>query len=217
VEVVGRGTVRIDQLQPGDLVFDGSASPSRFVAYVARNLTGTTSFVVMSAGKETLRSTPFHLIHIVDPITAQPRAVPAHTIRAGDKLLRAAGDGTLQAVMVDGVETVQGQGYINALTESGNIVVDGFLASCHTQSRTFEHESEWAKQAVFKPLVWLSKVAPELAARTDEASPHHWYVQATWGVRSVANAAVRLWISDGDEKPATSPFFVGAAVDGVSM
>ena len=92
--------------------------------------------------------------------------------------------GTVTYGRVAGVSMVEDRGIVTPLTGSGRIAVDGVVASCHAEAmqQGYSHD---AIQRVMAPLVWLSYVAPQLAAGTSQTTGLHWYPRMLVGVRDI--------------------------------
>ena len=164
--------VPLDQVKVGDKV----ATVGSYVEVVAwmhhdLEIMGGALEIVSTAG--TLQVTDDHLIfaHLALPGTV---ALPARLLMIGSRIVSANGLANVTAV-----NKIQMQGHMLPLTTSGDLLVDGMLASCYGEVGTLSHrfinalmapirstafpqwlrphtDAAWRKYADFlKRLVWL--------------------------------------------------------------
>ncbi len=174
VEVAGRGRVRVDELREGDMVADGSAAGhSAFVTYLHADLHRETAFVALHvAGLDRpLVLTGEHLVFVQRRDSAEEmEAVRADAVRVGDVVAR--GNGT--RAVVERVETRKQTGFVAPLTASGQLVVEGVVASCYADMNGL---GQTVSHTAMKPLVWLSKMFPALSRQATSHTEIHWYAQ----------------------------------------
>jgi hypothetical protein len=206
VHVAGRGAVRIDSLREGDMVADGSAAGfSPFVAYLHADAERSASFMAVHvAGLPTpLLLTPEHLLFASTAAdttsaiaaSASFSAVPLQAMRAdavgvGAYVGVVHANGTAQRGLVVAVERRVERGFVAPLTESGQLVVEGVLASCYADVTGHSHDEA---HTAMKPLVWLTRMFPALARQPVGHSDMHWYAQVLVRLVRMGNdAAARL-------------------------
>jgi hypothetical protein len=117
-------TVRMDALAVGDRVAVGGGAFSPVFLFTHRAGGGAHEFVrVTTASGAVLRATPGHYVHV-----AGRGLVAAGAVRVGDRLRL--GGGALTPVV--SLARVRAAGLFNPQTLSGEIVVDGIVASTYT-------------------------------------------------------------------------------------
>jgi len=209
VEVSGHGWVPITALKAGDMVRDSIASFSPFVTYLHVDVSYTTNFVAITAANGAqLRLTPDHFVFVVDT-NGRVDGVRADSVQQGDRVFISGSTynvsntdlafGEMSEVVQ--IEKVSEKGIVTPLTASGQIVVDGVVASCHAD--TFrDNFSHWTIHAVFQPLIALSAIAPSLTSSDLPSGTMHWYARflmaarshGLWG-ESMLNAAKAFFVN----------------------
>jgi len=192
VEVSGRGLVSITALKAGDMVRDSIASFSPFVTYLHVDLSYTTNFVAISAANGAqLRLTPDHFVFVVDT-NGRVDGARADSVQQGDRVFISGSTynvsntdlafGEMSEVVQ--IEKVSEKGIVTPLTASGQIVVDGMVASCYAD--TFrDNFSHWTIHAdFFQPLIALSAIAPSLTSSDLPSGSIHWYARFLMAIRS---------------------------------
>lgn len=117
------GTKRMDELTVGDVVQSGKGVWSSVFMWTHADASATSDFVKLTtASGHSLSLSHGHYVY------ADGKSVPADTVRVGDRLTIA--DGTTSNVVR--VEEITGEGLFNPQTVSGDIVVDGVVATTYT-------------------------------------------------------------------------------------
>jgi len=124
VEVQGKGLVSIDSLQIGDLVRAGSNRFSRVYSFIHLDHDAEANFLqIHTAGWDTpLEMTPEHMVFV------DGTAVRASQVKVGDIL----GENKVSAI-----KPIKRRGVFAPVTESGDIVVSGALASSYAAVVTY--------------------------------------------------------------------------------
>lgn len=116
------GTVKMDQLQIGDLVQTGPNTFEPVYSFGHRDKDQNAAFLkIVTSAESLLELSADHMIFIKDVGFA-----PASTLRKGDALITGQG----HEVIVKGVQSTKSNGVYAPFTPSGKIVVDNVLASC---------------------------------------------------------------------------------------
>lgn len=140
-------TVRMDALSPGMTVVTGLGTFSHVHGFSHRNIGDTLhKFVqVITIDGSNLTTTGGHYVYKSERGDLKERLtlVTMNEIRIGDYLLKHNGNRS----MVDDIQTVWKRGLINPHTLNGDIVVDGFIASCYTR-----HVGFVTSQSLLAPL-----------------------------------------------------------------
>ncbi|KXZ50772.1 hypothetical protein GPECTOR_15g457 [Gonium pectorale] len=170
VQVFGRGDVRMDELQYGDLVRSLQRSSGREVyapvyLFGHRSAAGSQAYVHVTAGGRTLAATPGHFLPVctagctpegLERRTAVLENRRAGDVREGDTLLLA--DPSPAFAPVSSVDTLLAGGAYNPYVRGADIIVDGVVASPH---------SDWILDSVapaalvpYLPYVYEALLAP---------------------------------------------------------
>lgn len=146
VHVVGRGARAMRHVVVGDAVHSGGATGmSRVVGWSHRDAHALATFVnVTTAGHGSLVASHGHLVYMRPRHTGAPTLVPMGALKLGMQLVVPRRDegATSPSVprwrtVVVQMQVVQMRGMWNPHTSAGDIVVDGFLASCYTSAVSF--------------------------------------------------------------------------------
>jgi len=131
VEVLGKGSTRMDQLAVGDSVLNAGGSYSTVYSFGHRALHTKTPYLqvfatLMKPGRP-LEIAPEHLIYVQKRHATENsiEIVPAEQLQVGDRLQTERGDWA----EILWIRAVERQGAYAPLTETGNVVVNGVLAS----------------------------------------------------------------------------------------
>lgn len=131
VQVEGKGIVRMDALKIGNAVLTADGSYSKVYSFGHKALSSKTMYLQVFAGSmekgHPLEISAEHLIYIHDTAKKAWVLVPAEDLRVGDTLL--AKDGIPSKVL--SIRKVERQGAYSPLIESGNLLVNGVLASSY--------------------------------------------------------------------------------------
>mmetsp|Transcript_127 Transcript_127/g.381 ORF Transcript_127/g.381 Transcript_127/m.381 type:complete len:490 (-) Transcript_127:125-1594(-) len=135
-------TRRMDGLASGDRVLAASGQYSDVIGFTHRDNSPVSKFVQMCAASSCLEASPSHYVYVNGGLRA------AGSVRVGDVLTSGAG----AQLKVDAVRTVTRRGLYNPQTISGNIVVDGVLASTYTQALhpVVAHSLLWLPRALYR-------------------------------------------------------------------
>lgn len=128
------------------------------VAWMHRELgvVGDAMEIVSQVG--TLRLTPDHLLFVESPQGVL--AVPAREVAGGDRVVVAEGVAKVNVVTKTEIE-----GYMLPLTTSGDLLVDGMLASCYGEVGWLSHDAINMLMAPFRSPGFPKWLLPQ----TDEA------------------------------------------------
>jgi len=147
--------VKVSDLQDGDQILAGHASTgtlffSSLVAYMHLEAAAQAEFLVVRAeGTQTaLLVSQEHLVFAAraGSAGASIEAVLARDLRVGDQLSRVGCDGELYQVRVTDVSKASQEGLYAPLTQSGTVVVDGFLCSCYADALPDAGALPWLQQ-----------------------------------------------------------------------
>ena len=118
VEVQGKGLISMDSLQIGDFVSAGNDHFSRVFSFIHLDRNDEEDFLQIHADglKTPLEITPDHMVFVKDA------PVRASQVKVGDMLGKS---------KVSEVKSIKRRGVYAPVTESGDIVVSGVLASCY--------------------------------------------------------------------------------------
>jgi hypothetical protein len=126
VDVQGQGTVPMDRLQIGDYVRVRNGSYSRvhsFGHYQPKAKGNFLQILTTDAGKP-IEITAEHMIYVINTANKREEVVPAGEVKIGDCLV--ADGGPTKVIAINKVRAV---GLCSPLTTTGDIVVNGVLAS----------------------------------------------------------------------------------------
>jgi hypothetical protein len=174
--------VNINNLRPGDVVVDGSPAGTKFIAYLTKNATPparptkyyTLDVTATSSDSTTsITLTPSHRVIVLRD--DQEASVPARDVIIGDVVIigSAANPRRLGAIRAITQQSIFG--YTSFITASGRVAVDGVVASCFAESVYVPGQSDELLNIMYKPLVWLFEIRPELAQKSLDAD-RHWYL-----------------------------------------
>lgn len=127
VVVKGKGTTPIKNLRLGDMILsDERGTYTKFYSRGHYHEKAPSQFlrIFTEVAEKPLEATPNHLVFMA----ARALPVPASTIKVGEFLLTAAGPARVTAV-----KKISRRGLSHPTTLSGTIVVDGVVASTHTE------------------------------------------------------------------------------------
>lgn len=129
VQVKDKGMVPMDTLKIGDYVRVGNGGFSQVYSFGHYDPTAQKQYLQIQteADAKPLEITAQHLLYIHNEMTKMTQVVPADTIKLGDLLVVPANDGVPTPVVAIG--NVQRRGKYSPLTTSGDIVVNGVVAS----------------------------------------------------------------------------------------
>jgi len=153
VYVKGLGPVRIDEIQPGDMLLCGDAgagelSFSKFLGHLHLEATTSADYVSLEMnGGNLLVVSKEHLVFAASSPEAQATPTAAGDLRTGDWVNRVGFDGGLVRVQISEVSKALEDGVYCPLTELGTVVVNGTLCSCYAD----------AIRTLTRP--WLQRVA----------------------------------------------------------
>lgn len=125
VDVLGQGVTRMDALKIGDQVQSGDGSYSKLFSFGHRALETETKYLQIHASsmKKPLEISGEHLI------ISNAKLVPASQVKVGDFLSHVDDEGETSVVKVVSTRKVIRRGAYAPLTGSGDIVVNGVVAS----------------------------------------------------------------------------------------
>ncbi|KAH7725885.1 CBN-WRT-1 protein [Aphelenchoides avenae] len=134
------GKKRMDQLAVGDRVESPEGNTTSFslvTSFIHRLPTIMAQFIRLETDNGTvLKLSPLHFIHRSRCGSHRVEEVHAEMIREGDCLYEKVEDGGYKQTPVIYVRIVEEVGAYSPMTESGNIVVNGIMASCHNVIRS---------------------------------------------------------------------------------
>jgi len=139
----GRGPIKIKDLRVGDQILAGEASTgalffSPFIAHLHLEVATHAKFLVVKAEgtQSVLHVSQEHLVFAAraGATGASMEPLLARDLRAGDQLNRVGCDGELYQVEIASITTASLEGLYAPLTQSGTVVVDGFLCSCYADA-----------------------------------------------------------------------------------
>ncbi len=174
------------------MVADGSAAGySPFVAYLHADSKADAMFVSVHVDglSSPLLLTPEHMLFHATSELGALEAVRSDAIAVGDYVSVTSSNTTTRARVTTVGRTWQ-RGFVAPLTESGQIAVDGVVASCYADVTGHTHD---VAHTAMKPLVWLTRMFPALARQSAGHSDIHWYAQVLVRLVRMGNdAAGRL-------------------------
>ncbi|KAH7695787.1 CBN-WRT-1 protein [Aphelenchoides avenae] len=134
------GKKRMDQLAVGDRVESPEGNTTSFslvTSFIHRLPTIVAQFIRLETDDGTvLKLSPLHFIHRSQCGNHRVEEVHAEMIREGDCLYEKLEDGGYKQTPVIYVRIVEEVGAYSPMTESGNIVVNGIMTSCHNVIRS---------------------------------------------------------------------------------
>ena len=164
--------VAMKDLQVGDTVRSGPDSYSEVYVFSHQVRAAETAFVQITVKTgQSLKLSPSHFIPVSKVCDGTTEMVHASDVKAGSCVLVSGGDSMRQTEVVSH-EIVFAKGLYNPFTKEGNIVVNGILASSHSEWFLDELASNIGGvsflpsiyQAVLGPARWLyNLVGPEIA------------------------------------------------------
>jgi len=136
VEVQGKGAVRMDELQIGDAVKVADGTYSKVYSFGHKQVSAKGEYLqiltdsMMHHNVNPLETTANHLIYLFDESTENiPKLVSAQDIQVGDFLVT----GTGHFSRVQSIRMVNAKhGFYTPVTVTGDILVNGILASSYT-------------------------------------------------------------------------------------
>lgn len=174
--------VRMDSLSPGTAVASGREAFSHVHGFSHRFVGSTLhKFVqVVTFGGTNLTATGGHYVYKFERVDSQerPALVTMDEIRIGDRLLKH--DGNKSTVV--GIQTVWKRGLINPHTLNGDIIVNGFVASCYTR-----HVGSYTSQALLVPLRAIFRISGACVSVFEKGVPS---LIARWLLKGQANASI---------------------------
>ncbi|KAE9549579.1 hypothetical protein FO519_007200 [Halicephalobus sp. NKZ332] len=142
------GATRLDELKVGDKVEVATENSTTFdevISFVHRlpDVVATFIRIQLVDGTE-VKLTPQHFIHRIDcrdPRFENINIVYAVEVAVGDCLLKQTEEKTFAPMQVTVISTTEERGAFSPMTESGTIVVNQVMASCHNvvKSETLSH------------------------------------------------------------------------------
>lgn len=137
VEVLGRGKVRVDEVETGELVRVGGGQYSRVFMWTHRDARyiGRRYVRVEGEGGVVLTVTEGHVVYVcrgVEKDCARD-AVVAEEVQPGDGVWSVGDEGVRLVVVTKVRRGVVDRGLYNPQTARGDLVVDGVLVSCYTR------------------------------------------------------------------------------------
>uniref|UniRef100_A0AC34RLL8 Uncharacterized protein n=1 Tax=Panagrolaimus sp. JU765 TaxID=591449 RepID=A0AC34RLL8_9BILA len=142
------GPIRMDELKVGDKIevaVDNSTNLDEVISFVHRLPETVANFVrIMLVDGTEVKLTPQHFIHKIscsEPVLKNIKQVYAVEIAVGDCLLKQNKDRAFVPIRVGSISTTEEKGVYSPMTESGTIVVNQIMASCHNvvKSETLSH------------------------------------------------------------------------------
>eukprot|EP00187_Rhodella_violacea_P011448 CAMPEP_0174912968 /NCGR_PEP_ID=MMETSP0167-20121228/80064_1 /TAXON_ID=38298 /ORGANISM="Rhodella maculata, Strain CCMP736" /LENGTH=476 /DNA_ID=CAMNT_0016157649 /DNA_START=1 /DNA_END=1431 /DNA_ORIENTATION=- len=129
VEVKGYGQKTMSELALGDKVLtigaDGAKDFSEVFMWGHRDAAKTTIYLeIITENAAKLTVSPRHFVHV-----AREGIMSARKVRVGDELVSAGAE----AGKVVSIQRLTATGVYNPMTLKGDVVVDGFAASCYTE------------------------------------------------------------------------------------
>eukprot|EP00933_Yihiella_yeosuensis_P012959 TRINITY_DN12246_c0_g1_i1.p1 TRINITY_DN12246_c0_g1~~TRINITY_DN12246_c0_g1_i1.p1 ORF type:complete len:307 (-),score=47.25 TRINITY_DN12246_c0_g1_i1:157-1077(-) len=141
VYVKGRGSIRLDEVQAGDLLLSGDESNRRlsfspFLGHLHREVKTALDFVALrtAASSTPLLISQEHLVFTASSPSERFVATRASTLQKGQWIRRMGCDGDLCAVQLVDVSQELSTGLYAPLTESGTVLVNGILCSCYADA-----------------------------------------------------------------------------------
>lgn len=130
VEVKDRGTVSMSALKIGDsvLVEDGVFSKVHSFGHYQPKIEAEFLQIRTASANKPIEITADHLLYKHDTVTQKDQVVPAEKVKEGDYLILAEGGRPTQ---ITSIHKVQSRGAFAPLTTSGNVAVNGILASSY--------------------------------------------------------------------------------------
>ncbi|KXZ44119.1 hypothetical protein GPECTOR_73g640 [Gonium pectorale] len=209
VQVEGGGRKRMSELAAGDRVLtvrtDGSTAFDDVYLFGHKRAEGVHEFLqLQTSANASVTLTRGHFVPVARGACSAAPAVscsvtlPASDVRPGDVIFTAADDTAAAPATVVSVKTVVRPGLYNPFTLGGRIVVDGVLASAHSDwfldplvpaaARRFLPA---VYQAVLAPVRLLYRLVPRALAQVD-AAVHAGFKDGWYDVSvgQVANLAV---------------------------
>lgn len=140
VVVQNRGTVRMDQLKIGDWVLTAGGQYTKVYSFGHKKVSLRTTFLrILTSSMDNahpLEISPEHLIFSHNSVKNSLHIVAAGDLQVGDFLVME--DETPTEILRIGV--VECQGVFAPLTESGNLLVNGVLASNYVSRQWLKHQ-----------------------------------------------------------------------------
>lgn len=138
VEVLGRGKVRVDEVETGDMVGVGGGEYSRVFMWTHRDggFAGRRYVRVEAEGGVVLTVTEGHVVYVCKGMEkgCLREAIVVDEVRRGDGVWKVGNKDEIEAVRVLAVQRgVFEMGLYNPQTERGDVVVDGVVVSCYTK------------------------------------------------------------------------------------
>lgn len=133
-------SARLSEVDVGDEIASVDSAFSRVFAFSHRVADTRHEFVRIATARGNLTATRGHFVH------TPTGAKPAGSLRRGDFLVAASGD----SVRIIDTRVVYGRGLYNPHTLTGDIVVDGFRATCFTTAVPLV-----PAQSLLAPFRWL--------------------------------------------------------------
>jgi len=103
-----------------------------------------------------LKLTPNHMLYRAGTKISNSKPCPAYEISVGDSVY-VVSDESVKTVKVSSIETIELTGIYAPVTYSGNLVVDGVLASCYAEYDQFKNHE--VAHRVLAPLRMKSKIS----------------------------------------------------------
>lgn len=138
IEVLGRGMLRVDEVETGDVVRVGGGEFSRVFMWTHRDgeFAGRRYVRVEAEGGVVLTVTEGHVVYVCKGMErgCAKEAVVVDEVERGDGVWRIGKEEEVELVRVLAVRRrVFERGLYNPQTEHGDVVVDGVVVSCYTR------------------------------------------------------------------------------------
>jgi len=156
VEVLGNGLTRMDALKIGDAVRSADGSFSKVYSFGHYDPFRVTKFLQIwtNENRHPLEITGDHLLYVVNTEKENAKLISASSVRVGDLLAVPQGS---KAATVTSITTVERQGLYSPFTTTGNIVVNGAVASNYIalpavfQDVTSFEQQHWLQHVAYTP------------------------------------------------------------------
>jgi len=136
VQVEGKGTVRIDELRIGDAVLTSSGFAEVY-SFGHKSPEALPKYMVIQTAAnhiKPLEISALHLLKMYNQNNKRNNWMPAEEVKAGDTLV----DENGKPIRVISVSKKQSRGAYTPLTSTGDIVVNGLVASVYVEQEVFK-------------------------------------------------------------------------------
>jgi len=156
VDVLGKGTTRMDQLDVGDKVLGADGTYTTVYSFGHLDAGLLTDFVqIYTSNKQPLEMTGDHLLYVYNETTGRKSLVPAGQVTIGDLLITSESAAPAQ---VQSVRMIQSQGIYAPFTSTGDIVVNGIVTSnyialppCFQRHFLSYNQQHWVQHVTYTP------------------------------------------------------------------